>query len=509
MSRRLFIRVVTPAVLVGLFLLAVSLTGAWTVSRLQRNLSGILTENVTSLEAAQELEIQLRQMRYHALLHVIAPSPARWRAVEKDRRQFEAALEQAQRSANLDEEKRLVADIRAGYRVYQATLTRPAALPPRPSPDDYTEWADAHPVRGLVSSCEQLFELNKGLMERSAAESEEVGRRTRLLMLLVGVVGPVGGLLAGVGIARGLGQSIARLRVRVEDVRAQLDEDVGSVRLAAGGGLDHLDSQLERVLGRVREVVGRLNQQQQEMMRAERLAVVGRLAASIAHEVRNPLTSVKLLVGAALRGGTGQALTADDLHVIHGEIERLEQTVQNLLDFARPQPPRREAADLRDCAARALALLRPRARQQGVGVELHQPDAPLAAEVDRGQIHSVLVNLLLNALDAMPEGGTLEVRLEDAPAGPQVRVRDTGPGIPPGGADQIFAEFATTKPGGTGLGLSNSSRIMGQHGGTLTAANHPDGGACFLLTLPARQESGVRSQGESIEARSASEGPRH
>ena len=141
--------------------------------------------------------------------------------------------------------------------------------------------------------------------------------------------------MAGFGIARGLSRSIAQLRVRVEDVRAQLAQDVGSVRVE-GGGLGGLDAELAQVTARVREVVEQAQRREREALRAEQLAAVGQLAAGVAHEVRNPLVAIKLLIEAALAGGE---LTADDLRVIHGEVGRLERAVQGLLDFARPAPP--------------------------------------------------------------------------------------------------------------------------------------------------------------------------
>ena len=118
------------------------------------------------------------------------------------------------------------------------------------------------------------------------------------------------------------------------------------------------------------------------------------------------------------------------------------------------------------------------------------PDRPVVGFVDRGQFATVLVNLLLNALDAMPKGGRLEVELEAAEnGGARLAVRDTGSGIPPEMAGRLFTPFATTKPTGTGLGLSLSSRILKEHGGDVTAGNRPEGGASFVVTLPPAPES--------------------
>jgi signal transduction histidine kinase len=305
-------------------------------------------------------------------------------------------------------------------------------------------------------------------------------------MILVGILGPLGGLVIGLGVAHGLSRSSGRLRVRVQDMAQRLDQDVASISLEADGDLQNLDRQLAHVVRRVEEVAERLQRQQRDMLRAEQLAAVGQLAASVAHEVRNPLTAVKMLVELALRGRQPKPLTPDDLRVIHGEVARLEQIVQSFLDFARPPTPRRVECDLRDVVASALDLAQARARQQRVALAARTPETPVPAAVDRDQVRTVLVNLFLNALDAMPQGGRLDVALTaGADGGVRLTVADTGTGIPPEMVGRLFTPFASNKPTGTGLGLSISRRILEEHGGTLTAANHPEGGACFTILLPA------------------------
>src|SRR5262249_34423209 len=160
---------------------------------------------------------------------------------------------------------------------------------------------------------------------------------------------------------------------------------------------------------------------------AEQLSAVGQLAASVAHEVRNPLTSVKMLVEAALRPQNPKPLRAEDLKVIHGEIARLERTVQGFLDFARMPSPKRCHCDLREVVQQAIDLVQARARQQKVEIASGMPDQPLYANVDRDQFRNVLVNLFLNALDAMPSGGRLAIKMEQSPDGaPRLEIADTG-----------------------------------------------------------------------------------
>jgi signal transduction histidine kinase len=318
--------------------------------------------------------------------------------------------------------------------------------------------------------------------EQSAQESD----RTRSRMIWLGVMGGAGGLIGGFGVAWGLSRFITRLSVRLRDVHAHLDQEVASLRLTAeGGNLQKMDRQVGEILERVRDVVSQLQRQEREDLRAEQLAAVGQLAASIAHEVRNPLTSIKLLVGAALSGKAQKGLSDADLRVIHDEVDRLEGKVQSLLDFARPQEMMRQTANVAELVQQVVDLVKARMRQQSVSLNLDLPSEPLTAELDRNQFKGVLVNLFLNALDAMPGGGTLDVHLgRDARNQLELTVADTGPGIQTEVADQLFTPFFSTKPTGTGLGLSVSRRIVQAHGGSLTVSNRPEGGARFAIALP-------------------------
>jgi signal transduction histidine kinase len=427
-NRKILLQVAGPTVGVGLLLLAVCLVSAWQINRLQANIAHLLTRNVASLEAAQELEIHLRRLRFHSFIYLLEPTPERQAPIESDQRDFEATLKSVQAIVATDEERALLHKIEAGYRRYldEMDRLRMASAPGEPRLD-VGRLADSHPIHYAVDPCEALVRANQDAMVATSAESEAVSHRLSLTLLLLGLGGPAGGLLSGYGIARGLSRSFSR---------------------------------------------------------SEQLAAVGQLAAGVAHEVRNPLTSIKMLVEAALRRPDSKALTRDDLEVIHGEVRRLEGTVQGFLDFARPPRLDRAPCDLRAVVAQSADLVRARARQQGVTLDVKAPSAALTADVDRGQICTVLVNLLLNALDVMPRGGRLEVRAEAAGDRAMLRVADTGPGIPAAMAGRLFTPFASTKPTGTGLGLSISRRILEEHGGDIRAGNRPEGGAVFTVTLP-------------------------
>lgn len=247
-----------------------------------------------------------------------------------------------------------------------------------------------------------------------------------------------------------------------------------------------MDSYVERLaqlVDQVQRVVDERQQREREVMRADQLAMVGQMAAGVAHELRNPLTSIKMLVQTAQKPGS-PGLADDDLAIIEHEILRLEKSLQRFLDFARPPRPERRPLNLAAVVERAVDLIEGRARKQRVLLSFVPPAEPIFVEADGDQIQQLLLNLMLNSLDVMPEGGDLTVELAgtfDNQA--ELRVRDTGPGIPAELLPRLFDPFMSTKETGIGLGLAVSLRIAEGHGGTLSVDNQGGRGACFVLRL--------------------------
>ena len=224
----------------------------------------------------------------------------------------------------------------------------------------------------------------------------------------------------------------------------------------------------------------------QQLLRAEQMMAIGQVAAGVAHELRNPLTSIKGLVQVNLREQAARGLPVDDLSVIEHEIRRMEKTLQTFLDFARPPAPDRRLQDLSPIVERVLSLVGGRAGKQNVTLRFERPARPIVAHVDQDQIQQLVLNLVLNALDAMPIGGAIDVELQPPRDGNiTLQVRDTGPGIAPQILPKVFESFVSNKETGVGLGLPLSRRIAEEHGGSLTAYNLPVAGACFILRLPA------------------------
>ena len=491
MSPKLLLRITAPAVLIGLVLIGACFAGVWYIQRLQSNMTGVLMQNTRSLQAALQLEIRVRQLRYHSLVYLDEPTEQALEPVETDQLNFEEALKVVRQTATSEDQKACVQAIERDYQQYHDELAQRRAQAVAGKPHGP---ADHQPLRLVVVPCEELVRLNRERMDQVVEESRVNGEHANRALLVLGIAGSLSGIVMGYGVARGLSRSLYRLSVRVQDMAQHLDRDVGTVSVVADGDLHNLDRQLEYIVRRVEEAAARLQQQQRELLRAEQLAAVGQLAASVAHEVRNPLTGIKMLVEAALRSNNSKPLNLEDLQVIYREITRLEQTVQGFLNFARLPAPQRSRCDLRAVVQQAVDLVGARARQIKVDVAWQPPQDTIEAYIDPSQLQTVLVNLFLNALDAMPNGGRLDVTLiHCGDTGVRITVADTGTGIPPQIAARLFTPFTTTKPTGTGLGLSISGRILEEHGGSISASNRPEGGACFVIQLPSASSESVHA----------------
>jgi two-component system NtrC family sensor kinase len=224
----------------------------------------------------------------------------------------------------------------------------------------------------------------------------------------------------------------------------------------------------------------------QQIGRSEHLASVGRLAAGVAHEINNPLTGVLAFADMLRDKENMDDEDREDLDLIIRETKRVREIVRGLLDFARETPYVKKPIDINELIRQTLRLLGRRGAFQKVyTVEDLQEGIP-AISADRNQLQQVIMNLALNACEAMPEGGTLMVATSRCDDRVVVKVTDTGCGIKPEQIDQIFEPFYTSKPvgKGTGLGLSVSYGILQQHGGTLEVESVPEMGSTFTITLP-------------------------
>jgi signal transduction histidine kinase len=280
---------------------------------------------------------------------------------------------------------------------------------------------------------------------------------------------------------------------------------------------ERLNEELRENQARLEKAYQDLQATQERLVQSERLATIGQMSAKVSHEVRNPLGSISL--NAELLEDELQALPEDRraeaaglLAAIRSQVDVLSAVTEEYLRFARLPRPKLEATAVAPLVEDLSEFVRGELQARGVHLIVDVPNGLPAILLDPGQIRQALLNLVRNAAEAMPEGGTVTIRaglFDQKEAGRMqkaegsgrggvaglpsaycllpsvvIEVDDTGPGIPPENLDRIFEPFFSTKDGGTGLGLAIARQIATDHGGTLTCENIPGGGAGFRLTLP-------------------------
>jgi len=223
---------------------------------------------------------------------------------------------------------------------------------------------------------------------------------------------------------------------------------------------------------------------------AARLAAVGRITGGVAHEIKNPLNAIALhLEVMKTKMQTGEADVTAEMDVISREISRLDRVVKTFLDFTRPVELRLTDFDLHQIATEAAALVEPQARSQGVSVHISGAERQVMVRGDRDLIKQAALNLVVNAVEAMKNGGILRLKVRSDGPWAELTVADTGPGIPPEVGERIFNLYYTTKSKGSGIGLSVAFRVACLHGGSIDFSSEPGKGAAFRLRFPALPEA--------------------
>lgn len=239
-----------------------------------------------------------------------------------------------------------------------------------------------------------------------------------------------------------------------------------------------------RLYADLRDYVRRVEDSQEALLRAEKMAAAGRLTASIAHEVNNPLQSVQNCLHLAGREDVPLEKRKEYFDLAKNELDRLMKTMQRMLDFYRPGAVKVEQVDVLELLSHVLSLTSQQLSQRHIEIKSKLPESLPTIYAVSSQIQQIFFNLILNSFDAMPAGGDLKISAQTVDHGIEIIFQDSGPGIPEDRRNNIFEPFFSTKDGGTGLGLTVSYNIVTAHGGTLDLLVEREPGACFRLFLP-------------------------
>lgn len=525
----LTLKIAAPMIALSLLLLGVGITAAWHVQRQQLETSELISREVKGMIAAEEIFTAMREIRRELDLYLRSHDAKHLANADKLLRDSLLLIDAAKAAARTQEEIDMVQLVADGHARFVSRYNELRQAPDDPATREaFVQLVDKQLTEEVLTPARRCIDYDKQIVDTTAAASQETAQYVRTGFLLLGITGSIAGLLVGVGIARAVNRSIVQLDVSVRGVAGKLNEVNGAVVISRFADFAGVESSIRHVEREITQVVERLQQRESELLRSEQLAIVGQLAAGLAHELRNPLMPIKVLVQSALAREGESPLNRRQLGIINEELMRLEDSIQSFLDFARPPEMTLRPLDVAEVIYQALDLVYPKAHQHDVELHCVVPSRRVTASGDMAQLKQLLLNLLLNSLDAMPEGGMIQIVLEpptllaaarprlaadlnseqDAlrvaadsvgPVAPTFRIRlfDTGVGFPPEMLPRIFEPFVTSKDTGTGLGLTICRQIVSAHGGKISAHNREPNGAEFVIELPylAGTPPGVEARG--------------
>ena len=337
MSIRLTVRMAAPSIIISLLLLTVGSVGGGYVQWSQRRTAKTVSLDMATIQAAEQLVFAIGETRMELAQFLATGDPAHMKAVPSACEQIERWLAETEGLVDDDNEIALAKQIRAGF---QRFLDERQKLPDE-GPIDETRSAVARlnddvAANRLLAPAKELLALEERLVHQSGDRNRDMAGWVAGVLWLLGSCGAVAGLVAGFGIARGVSHSIVNLYVPIRAASGRLEEVIGPVDIAPERGIEHLDEVLRSMANHVGTVVDRLQRTEHEVLRAEQMSAVGQLAAGLAHELRNPLTSLKLLVQAAVEAGPDAGLRGRDLAVVADETVQARSVAADLSRFRPP-----------------------------------------------------------------------------------------------------------------------------------------------------------------------------
>jgi two-component system, NtrC family, sensor kinase len=386
-----------------------------------------------------------------------------------------------------------VEQLQSRYREYEKALEAVFAEVEQSAPDPDTLKERTQSLTHLEAGVDRDVRLLEAAVESRIREqvrvAEQRERSSGLLIIGLSVLAIAVGLLATAISARTL-RPIRRLTEGV--MRVSRGDYPAQLGLKGDDEISVLSREFDAMARSLREREAQLREKQEALLRAEQLAAVGRISAQIAHEVRNPLSSIGLnaelleeTISSARFDTQEQAKEARDvLLAMSREIDRLTEITEQYLRMARLPSPQLQPEDVNELLDNVLDFSREEMERSGVKLERSLDDSAPRALLDEGQLRQVFLNLLRNSREAMPEGGQLRVRSRVENGAVEVVFQDTGRGMTPDVKERIFEPFFSTKDGGTGLGLAVSQQIVQAHGGSIRCESSPGQGTTFVVRLP-------------------------
>lgn len=486
-------RIIIGFMAMAALLVVINMVSIYHTNRIHTITEEIIHKNVSSFVATKELQLTLAEQQKGLTTNFLLTSDEQWlRRFNKGKTYFYNWFDKAQKTAETPQEYAVIGKIRNSYETYLNIQRRVVAL------YKSGRFSDAYDLRlngmlpafdATMAQLEAFWNVNEHLMKAAEAELTRSNTIVKRIMYAVMVGGALLGLFLGIMIARHITKPIYELVLKVRSATGKEDL-VHNIEITNENELEQLGRGVRHLIDKVYQISEELAQSQQIIIRSEKLAVAGQLAAGIAHEIRNPLTIVKMLTFSLEKEFPPDNARRADIRRIIGEVERMEGVLHSFLDYARPQQPEFTRVSLSERVEQVLNLLQPEIKKRAIRVALDIRH-DIIIHADQDQITQMLINLIMNAIDAMPKRGDLRIAIRPkAPASNatkptvQIDISDTGVGIPKDLLPRVFEPFVTGKAKGTGLGLAIAYKIVETHGGWIQAKNNDGAGATFTVVLP-------------------------
>jgi signal transduction histidine kinase len=470
-------------------LIVITIMGALVMVGYTYRLEGLLTQIIDKymggLQAAQSLENALVNQKGFASYYLLDGNPDWLIQMAEYRRIFEETFEKTKRLATTIEEKKVLDLIELEYTKYIAAKDQVV---------DYYKSGEREKgiklhekVRDsffqILKLCENGKQLFNDKAQKAKIQSLNQAKKLRII--------------AGSAVLMILFLGIILTFFLLHDIldpirRLALETDRHDSAKNEGDEVKTLSRHVHDLKKTFNETQSELEKSREHLLQSEKLALVGKLAAGTSHSIRNPLTSVKMRLFSLNRSLKLDSNQKEDFDVISEEINHIDTIVQNFLEFSRPPRLKLQHISPSDIVDQAIQLLQHRLESYEVFIKIQRKEPLPLVQADPEQLKEVLVNIIVNACEAMGQGGSIviyeEVDIEkEKLRSAMIRISDNGPGVPDAIQSKILEPFFTTKEDGTGLGLSIANRIVQEHGGRLDIQSKEGNGSTFIISIPVEE----------------------
>jgi len=480
MSLRIRIYVILNCLV--LITMAGGIVTVWYTYRMEHLLTAVTEKNIAAFKTAEALEIALVNQKGFVSYYFIEGDPEWLRKLGEFRQIFKERLTDALHMAESEPERAALYRIKTEYARYISIKDRVISYY---QTGNHEAGTSLHrQVRDLFFTVMEFCHDYKDIHEEKILQAKSDSRNQAANLRIIAITAVCTGFFLAVLLAFILGSQI------LGPVR-RLSVEVGSEgdTALAGDEVKALSHGVRGLIQNVDQTQSELEKSRESLLQADRMALVGKLAAGMAHSIRNPFTSVKMRLFSLNRSLKLNDTQKEDFDVISEEIRHVDTIVQNFLEFSRPPKLRFQSTSPSVVVDQAIALLKHRLKSYDVEVSVVRDQLLPAIDADPEQLKEVVVNLVVNACEAMQSGGSIVIHervstTQSKQRTAVIRVSDNGPGIPESIREKVLQPFFTTKEEGTGLGLSIAVRIIAEHHGRLDIESNPGGGAVFIISLP-------------------------